>query len=78
MDDECYQHLKIRKLKNVARFVLRINPVPSNGFSVFVADNVADKKNNVLRINPLTGKRFVCFVARVARFFENIYITFLF
>lgn len=30
--------------KNVARFVLRINPVPSNGFSVFVADSVADKK----------------------------------
>lgn len=30
--------------KNVARFVLHINPVPSNGFSVFVADSVADKK----------------------------------
>lgn len=58
--------------------MLRINPVLGNGFSVFVADSVADKKNDVLRINPVLGKGFMCFVARVARFFENIYITFLF
>lgn len=76
--DRCYQHLKIQKLKNVARFVLRINPLPSNTSSIFVADNVADKKNGVLRINPLTGTGFMCFVARVARFLKNIYITFLF
>ena len=69
---------KYRSQKNVARFVLRINPVPSSTSSVFVADSVADKKNNVLRINPVLGKGFMCFVARVARFFPFFYIIFLF
>lgn len=44
----------------------------------FCSRQCSRQKNDVLRINPLTGKGFMCFVARVARFLKNIYITFLF
>ena len=44
----------------------------------FCSRQCSRKKNDVLRINPVLGKGFMCFVARVARFLKNIYITFLF
>ena len=44
----------------------------------FCSRQCSRQKNDVLRINPVLGKGFMCFVARVARFLKNIYITFLF
>ena len=52
--------------------------VVSQRIQRFCSRQCSRQKNSVLRINPLTGKGFVCFVARVARFLGNIYITFLF
>ena len=78
MDDECYQHLKIRKLKKCSTFRATHKSSAQQHIQRFCSRQCSRQKNDVLRINPVLGKGFMCFVARVARFFGNIYITFLF
>ena len=76
--DRCYQHLKIQKLKKRSTFLATHKSVAQQHIQHFCSRQCSRQKNDVLRINPLTGKGFMCFVARVARFLKNIYITFLF
>lgn len=77
-DDRYYQHLKIQKPQKCSTFRATHKSSAQQHIQRFCSRQCSRQKNDVLRINPVLGKGFMCFVARVARFFWNIYITFLF